>query len=391
MAKTHLHSMPAPRDPEILQRTRMALEYLVTLPSNYRKGKDYPLVFCIPGYGDNAGTVYQSDKLRPYIADKYDSIVVGVRYHHDLRVEPDVSFSAADLCNVYQLTEDFFTGIGNFDNLLDRLFLLLEDRELTRLDPRCSLKQKSHQGYSSFGFLPAIDHLTVLCDLQKYYQIDKGNIIAFGTSYGGYIALLMAKYVPHTFAAVIDNSGFCLTQLREIFSNRSDTSGVTYPRMIRGKRYEIPVVVDTLWSEDETSEYYFSDAHRKIRNLLVDEHITPSDTVYYCFHSLHDTIAPIQHKDEFVEKIGKNHAIYYTRIEEKHVDGQVFKNTSHGMNASLRSLFDQCMMHFATVYPKHPSITDFEKNSCYRFTCSDKIYSFQYSPVGLEVSIKTRG
>ena len=391
MAKTRIHSILAPIDPEINISTRTTLDYYVTLPEKYNNNKPYPIVFCIPGYGDHAGTDYQTSKLRPYIADKYNVIAVGVRYHHDLRTEQNVEFSLENICYFYNVQRSYFNGVDSFDSLLHRLYLLLVERSIFQLDPRVSPKQHSHHQYSSFGFLPAIDHLTVLHDLLKKYQVDKSKINVFGTSYGGYVAMLMGKFAPFTFSVIIENSGFSVTQIKDIFSNRIDGSaGITYPRTINGKRYEIPVVVDTLWTEDETSSFYFSDANRKIRNLLLPEHITPSNTMYFCFHSVSDEIAPISLKDMFYEKMRDSHRIYYNRIEERHIDGKMFKNTSHGMDASLRSLYDYCIDQCSGIPNEETELTDFDIGSLYEFACSDKVYCFQYSATGLKVEIKPR-
>ncbi|MDD7794619.1 hypothetical protein PTZ02_10085 [Clostridium sp. 'White wine YQ'] len=42
--------------------------------------------------------------------------------------------------------------------------------------------QEAYDGYSYFGFMPAIDHLNVLFEIIKNYNIDKQKIIAFGRS-----------------------------------------------------------------------------------------------------------------------------------------------------------------------------------------------------------------
>jgi len=85
--------------------------------------------------------------------------------------------------------------------------------------------------------------------------------MAFGSSYGGYITSLMGKYAPFTFSLIIDNSGFCVSSLYEVVGEKTGGYNGAIARYINNKRYEIPVVTDTIWSIDETSEYYFSDAH----------------------------------------------------------------------------------------------------------------------------------
>lgn len=235
--------------------------------------------------------------------------------------------------------------------------------------------------------MPAIEHLNVLFDIIKKYNIDKHNIIAFGTSYGGYIASLMAKYAPNTFSLIIDNSGFCVAQLQEVFGGLVGGVGGSIARYINNKRYEIPFTTSTLWSLDETSEYYFSDVNKQIRNLLIEDHRTPSSTVYCCYHSEKDSIAPIDLKDKMYNLLKKYNVTYYKRVKEEDIDGKLLKNTSHGMNASLRGIFDVSIEKYNKLNCKKEDDIDFDRNVVYGFPCSSKLYNFYYSNSGLNVEI----
>lgn len=388
MAVTQKILMEAPIDPELKVVSRDTLEYYITLPNGYDESKKYGLVFCITGYGDSADSDYQMNKLRPYISDKYDVISVGVRYHNDLRITGEISGNIDSICNWYGLDKSYFKNLNNGQQVLNDLYDFLISKNIFSLDPRASIICNAYHKYSSFGFMPAIDHLMVLFDVINKYNIDKSNIIAFGSSYGGYIALLMAKYAPNTFSLIIDNSGFCFANLHEIFGGIVGGAGGSFPKYVNGKRYEIPFNTSTLWSLDETSEYYFSDAHKRIRNLLLDEHRTPSQAVYFSYHSQKDSLIPIDQKDKMYDVIKKYNVIYYKRVNEQDIDGKLFKSLSHGMSASLKEMFDFSIQKFRKLNIIKENETDFDKNVTYGFPCIDKIYNFTYTNNGLKVEIE---
>ncbi|MBC2400047.1 DUF2920 family protein [Clostridium tetanomorphum] len=389
MAITRKVIIQAPHDPEINAKVREVLEYYITYPEGYDQSKSYGLVFCITGYGSSADSEYQSNKLRPYISDKYNMITVGVRYHNDLRTTEQFIFDINSISKWYRLETSYFKDTTNANKIIDDLFQLLISRNIYSLDSRLAVKMSAYNQYSSFGFMPAIDHLTVLFDIIQKHNIDKRNIIAFGTSYGGYVASLMAKYAPNTFSLVIDNSGFCVTQLQEVFGGAVGGTGGAIVRYIDNTRYEIPVTIDTLWSVDETSENYFSDANKQIRSLLLEDHRTPSQTVYCCYHSQNDGIASIALKDKMYNILKKYNRTYYKRVNEGDVDGKLFKNSLHGMDASLREMFDFSLERFKEFDKTKDKETDFDRNITYGFPCTNKLYNFSYTNNGLKVGIKT--
>lgn len=89
MAFTKKYVINAITDPETKMCVRQNIEYYITFPNNYSESNKYGIVFSIPGFGDQADSVYQLEKLCPYISDKYNYIVVGVRYHNDCRINQD--------------------------------------------------------------------------------------------------------------------------------------------------------------------------------------------------------------------------------------------------------------------------------------------------------------
>ncbi len=388
MASIQKYVIDAPKDPEVNINVRDTLEYYMVFPSGYNENQKYGLVFCISGYGETIDSEYYLNKLCTYISDKYNLICVGVRYHNDKRSSNTFDINLPAICNFYGVDSSSLNNINSLDDVLDTVFDILIKRGIRALDKRLAFKTKIYHKYSSFGFMPAIDHLYVLSNILKSYKIDKSNIIAFGTSYGGYIASLIAKYAPHTFSLVVDNSGFCLTQLQEVLGDDIDEAFGSFTRYIGETRYEIPVKAESFWSVDETSEHYFSDAHRQIRSLLIDSHRCKSATFYCCYHSVKDEIVPIYLKDKMYDLTSKYNPIYYKRVSDEDIDGALFKNTRHGMNASLRKMFDSSFKTYKQSKHKSSEYTDFDLGLSYSFKCSEKLYNFSYTNYELNVSIE---
>lgn len=370
-------------DPELNINTKTDLVYYLTFPIDYNPEKRYPLIFSIDGYGGHPTSEYQEKKLRPYLADKYDSIVAGVVYHNINRSGGGtVNFNPAIWDSVFKLTPGEFNEkyVKNktFETMLDGMFNLLVERNVTRIPSSLSFYNNLSDQYSSFGFLPALEHLQVLHDIISNYPIDSSQINILGTSYGGYIGLLMGKYAPNTFNLIIDNSGFVATQYSEIFPSMVQSSA-SYMRMIDGIRYEIPVSTQSLWESDEFSERYFSDSHRMIRNLTISSHWKHSKTRYYSYHSVEDTLAPFSQKKFLSEILSSFAHIDLTGIGSKELDGKVFKNLNHGMDASLRRLYDISFNKDKATAHSSDSLTDFHLNSSHIFDCFNKSYQFSYN------------
>lgn len=375
-------------DPETGRSGREELEYYVTFPGGFDPAQPYGVAFCITGHGDTADAPYQMNELRPYIADKYNVIAVGVRYHNDARVTGKYNLNLAEIGRFFGLGDGLMGQQGNFESIVNLLFGLMLEHRVERLPIYLAPHTGAFHQYSSFGFLPALEHLWVLDDLRRQYKIDKKRIMAFGSGYGGYIASLMGKFAPFTFSLIVDVSGYCLTDLGEVFGGSIGRAGIGISRTVEDQRYTIPVIVDTIWSMEETSENYFSDAHRQIRSLLSQSHRVPSPTVHCHYHSVEDGLISIDLKDRLCHVLEKYNPVYYKRVTEADLDGDVFKNLAHGMGASLTKIFDLSMEEYRNMPNAKEDDIDFDRNITYGFPCSDRLYNFIYTEKGLDVRIE---
>lgn len=372
---------------------RHNLTYFLTYPEN-GVNSDTGLILSIPGFADRADSEYQTNKLRPYLANKYNCLVAGVNYF-------GIQIKAAEKKSVRYKTSEFLDWIlystygidlksyVHHDSLaLHSIADALKQRGIKRLDPACCLIKEVIGGdYQSFGFLPAIDHLQVVGEILEKYNINKRKIIAFGSSYGGYITLLLGKYAPRTFSVIIDNSGFVKTNSIELLGRelnilrRTQNNTLRVHNSITINGVDFPYIEKSPWTIiDENSPFYFSDSHRYIRSLLQEFHIERTSTRYYIFHSEQDDIVPVEHKDKFVKILqDKSIELYYKRVNESDIDGRVFKTIEHAMKASLRGIFDMVADLDSKELSKDDDLTDFDLNSIYAFDCADKSYVFSFN------------
>lgn len=369
---------------------RNHLEYFLTYPQS-GINRDTGLVFCIPPWGDKADSPYQRNKLRPYISDRYNCISCGVNYFgmqpllfNDYLMMPSPNFFEG-INVLYDINPLDYAEKGNVS--LNQIAEILQMKGIKRLPSYCRIVFKLKNGeYESFGFLPALDHLVACGEILKKFSLNTKRIIAFGSSYGGYIALLMAKYAPQTFSVIIDNSGFVRTSM----NNVAGVDLYYIEKTLELKGVSFPWIRDNYWRiDDEMSPYYFSDSHKCIRNLLQETH-NQCISKYYIFHAEKDTIAPTADKKAFINAIKQDaEHVYYKIVSKEDLDGKLFKTVEHGMSASLRGIFDHVYQLDGSDLAKRRIETDFDLESTYEFRCRGKIYTFNYrKDLTFDASIK---
>ncbi|WP_249901055.1 DUF2920 family protein [Paenibacillus sp. PK3_47] len=379
--------------------TREELDYYVTLPSEGIT-ESTGVILTIPGFGGLANTTYQLEKLNPYLAEKYKCAVVSINYFGIYRGS-DTKTDSLFIQNtekIYGTPSTYWNDISSENDYYKKVWQLLESKGLSHLDPRCqALKITLRNEYQSFGFLPALDHLTVLGDLLKNYPLlDKKRIIAYGSSYGGYIAMLCGKFAPNTFSVIIDNSGFSRAELKHIAGREIFEPDFAVNLEFNNKSYTLHYAYNNPWTIlDETSPYYFGDSHKQIRNLLTREHRVSSETRYYLFHCEEDHTASVNDKDKVAALLSNYNFTYYKRVGENDLDGVLFKEYTHAMNASLRKLFDYVAdldLKFGLAKENHEN--EFSNNTINTLNCGSASYVFEFKEnftlnVSLDQKIKT--
>ena len=367
-----LDSIETPHADVELGVERSSLRYLSCAPD---RGIDRHtgLIAYLAGYGMDPRGGY-AQRLLPYLANRHNCVAVSVDY-----------FGA----NLWQKSTlapfpDFFTRLAEHygieitaPNDVDIMQLLLSLAELlrrngiTRLHDDCRLAAISSE-YNSMGFLPALDTLQVIHYLLARMRLDKRRLFLIGTSYGGYIAELMAKLAPNTFRMVVDNSGFS--------SATDDLDGVMgLSKVVLGG---VAMTGHALraWSNDPTTTNFFSPARRQIRDLHHRRQVLANTARVYAYHAPRDGEASTEQKRRLREAYAGRVAFDLSVIDETQLDGRVFKTLDHGMHASLRGLFDLSYEKYLADGGALADHTDFDLALEHVFPCSGADYRLRYSP-----------
>jgi hypothetical protein len=373
--RSELRQIERPHPDIELGVPRAPLDYLVCAP-NRGIDADTGLVLFFVGYGMEPGCDYVR-RLLSYLADKHNCLAVSVDYFgadlwgkRKCRWMPGPDF----FVNLKQHHGIEASAPKGFDVHQQQVQLaeLLATRGVKQLHPTCAIVGISPE-YNSMGLLPALDGLQVAHRLIDSFALNKRRLFVLGTSYGGYIANLMAKFAPQTFRMVIDNSGF--SSAEDDIGNLYGQSHWHYWR----NGFTIRSCMVASFSDEPGAAHYFSRAYKEIRNLLNRAHVFDSAARLYGYHAISDEVAPT------AKKLGLR-AVYADKIpyeleiiDPSKIDGRVFKDLSHGMRASLRGVFDRSYDKFVRDGGARGDSTDFDLESHYKFLCGEKDYLVSFS------------
>ncbi|HWR41377.1 MAG TPA: DUF2920 family protein [Patescibacteria group bacterium] len=381
MAETAQFVLQPHQDIE-LERPRHDLELFATLPSSGVNEKT-GLLLILDDFSGFANSVYQAQEVRPYLADRYNLVVAGLNYFGIDRkrsIEIRNGF-LQNLRRIYGISLD--TGnMTDQNQFFGEVAAQLARKGVVMLDQRCQPVVMDGRGeYQSWGFLPAIDGLqSVGFLLGKYPQLDRQRVSVYGQGYGGYIAGLMAKFAPRTFATVIDKDGFVKTELKHVATGELLDPGefMEIPFSDFPIPFRYSVMFESPWTiEDEENAGYFSDSHRKIRSLLLPEHHQASDTRYYLFQGTDDRFGVAAARDRYATLLQKFHPVQYKKLPP------VELGTNH------QELFDQVAAAETENFCKAEADNDFSLNRTYTLSCGEKSYVFAFrDDYSLQVSVK---
>lgn len=375
----HTGELSQPHPDIELGLPRAPVRFRYALPDTEKQGVG--LIFYIHGYGGAFNDPY-TDSLLPFLAKKYQCIAVAVDYfgaetYGPCDIEPSDDF-VAQVAAIYKAQVPPELDEKLMPQWFSWVIKTLAAAGATVLDPRVNIVRKVN-GYNSFGLLPAMDHLEVLLHMLQHFSIDSHRIFVIGTSYGGYIALLLAKLAPKTFRMIVDNSGFtsAADDMNAVYGwIGSPVMGV----MIRGRSL-------IHWDETQNSPRYFADSNAAIRDLLREDHLTETSLRVYSFHSCKDKVTPVERKKSMISLWKQKIPAQLTVIGPEDVDGVVIKNLDHGMNASIRGLFERAYSDFINAPPAPATGTDFDHQTKKRFACGDKEYLISFARHEVRIAI----
>ncbi|MEM6856030.1 MAG: DUF2920 family protein, partial [Planctomycetota bacterium] len=231
----------------------------------------------------------------------------------------------------------------------------------------CGLR--SPDGPINLGLPQALDHLVALHDLRERHPFDPANVIALGSSHGGYLAGLIHKLAPNTLRAVFDNSGYADPPHRYIDSRTANAGPDFFEN--HSATFRFAYYVDSAWSfEPNAPNHYHDDAHA-LRDLAHAAHLdaclkaADRPTIFRAVHAPNDSVAPTELKQQYMtalESRGLDATLQIFRDAD--VDGRYVKSLEHGLGLSLRTFFQTQLETLPPLTPGHRNDVERETTLC---------------------------
>ncbi|EAJ6790123.1 DUF2920 family protein [Campylobacter coli] len=353
------------------------------------------IVFIIGGYGANAN-IHFLDSYRNYIAKNFDVVTINVFYHcfcqrrsDVLKYDASAKFLEEDLENFSKVLNDFNIDSRNLNsnNALEYYHHL--DHYITTLKSQGKLAQNyqakftstfipPNGDYQNYGIMAAIDHINALKDLVKCFPkfADLPKIYG-GGSYGGYLALLIAKIAPWYVDGVIDNSGSAVPPLNYILGREME-SGCDY--VLNSSHILIQCFLKTHWTRKENSPYFFNNENYFIRTLLNKDHLIlqsqkNKNIIYVSYHSKEDSLTPANFKEQTMQILKiLGYDVSLNLIDENKIDGKFIKNLDHGCGIPDKALFRKELPLMLEKLQGRKSLM--QENSI-SYPCGNKVFTFK--------------
>ncbi|EAI8955141.1 DUF2920 family protein [Campylobacter coli] len=353
------------------------------------------IVFIIGGYGANAN-IYFLDSYRNYIAKNFDVVTINVFYHCfcarqsiDQKYNPKLIPNKDDLERINNILKNINLGhlLANEDNF-EQIIPFIEQRageikqaglvdESQKIGLSCDFIPPNGD-YQNFGIMAAIDHINALKDLVKRFPkfADLPKIYG-GGSYGGYLALLIAKIAPWYVDGVIDNSGSAVPPLIYILGREME-GGCDY--VLNSSHILIQCFLKTHWTRKENSPYFFNNENYFIRTLLNKDHLIlqsqkNKNIIYVSYHSKEDPLTPANFKEQTMQILKiLGYDVSLNLIDENKIDGKFIKNLDHGCGIPDKALFRK---ELPLMLEKLQGRKSFMQENSISYPCGNKVFTFK--------------
>ncbi len=364
--------IPGAADAELGIPRKSPITYHCTAKQDSAAG----LIFIVHGFGDDANAAY--DKiLRRYIAETANLLVVTVEYHC-YQARP----SSGGLA---QLPPESLERIGFWAAKLgipfaatgDNIFPLIQ--ELGRKAPHPiflkGLLVPKNGDYQNFGVLQALDHITVLNDiLDSGFAFNANRVCLIGSSHGGYIAHLIAKFAPNSILGLIDNSSYTVADTRFL------GQGTEYTEVTGNIRLAYNVTTEWQFSSPANAKY-FSPSRAIIRDTKCLAHMVAAGKAagrtpqFLMYNTVDDEISPIEWKRKQLRNLQRaGFSASLKEITEADTGGDLFKSVKHA-DAPLQKLF----AHAYGSIKDGKTELDRYRSTEVTFDCFDRIYTAAHS------------
>ena len=214
--------------------------------------------------------------------------------------------------------------------------------------------QPTKNEYNNFGIMQALDIINAIYFVRKNsakFKLSKTpKTLLFGTSHGGYLGFLCAKFASWLIDAVVENSGYVVVPLC-FYSLGKDLD----PINLDGVELSIPLdafaniipctFTKTHFTANTNSPNFFCKARLDIRNPLNESQLKTqvkhqNKPIFVSYHSVRDELDSAQNKEKFFEILQNSGFEASLRVvkDESEIDGKFIKNLEHGMGMSLKTL-----------------------------------------------------
>ncbi len=213
--------------------------------------------------------------------------------------------------------------------------------------------QPTKNEYNNFGLMQALDIINAIYFVRKNHAKFKlakmPKTLLFGTSHGGYLGFLCAKFAPWLIDAVVENSGYANAPFRMLgLGKYIDYLKIQEWSMKPSENIGLIVFTKTHFNRDKNSLNCYTEAHDKIRSLPELDHLQTQaachKAVFVSYHSARDfDIARPEPKQRLYQMLAKLDfdATLHLIKDESEVDGKFIKNLKHGMDMSLKMLIQK--------------------------------------------------
>ena len=296
------------------------------------------------------------------------------------------------------LPEDFFdneiTGEEkSYENCnsLNNIIQVLKNQGRTHTDAKAIISinlQPTKNEYNNFGIMQALDIINAIYFVRKNsakFKLSKTpKTLLFGTSHGGYLGFLCAKFAPWLIDAVVENSGYVVAPFRfyglgkDLDPINLDDVELTIP--LDAFANIIPCTfTKTHFTANTNSPNFFCKARLDIRNPLNESQLKTqakhqNKPIFVSYHSVRDELDSAQNKEKFFEILQNSGFEASLRVvkDESEIDGKFIKNLEHGMGMSIKSLIKKELppllaRHFAHEKDEKREIAYKSENLEYKF------------------------
>ena len=238
-------------------------------------------------------------------------------------------------------------------NSLDKIIQTLKNQNRaapSALAPLSISLQPTKDEYNNFGIMQALDIINAIYFVRKNsakFKLSKTpKTLLFGTSHGGYLGFLCAKFAPWLIDAVVENSGYVVVPLR-FYSVGKDIDFVQFCEVETNSFENITLCTftKTHFTADTNLPNFFCKARLDIRNPLNESQLKTqakhqNKPIFVSYHSVRDGLDSAQNKEKFFQILQNSGFEASLRVvkDESEIDGKFIKNLEHGMGMSMKSL-----------------------------------------------------